>query len=213
MLCRICFLTGGSALIRRIRIWLLFGLDDKGCGLIGYRFAQSPIKPERLTDGHSIDIADQGDEKGENQDDQFYSHEEGSSNFRLSWGGGRRRKGACLAAEDSVKIGGHGLLQDCVAMTADSSYTYLNLTHLSGPIDKSYDLLLGAYLSDGDDDDPPVYSTLIRLTPPAASYASKPRFSSKRQFAVGGVTPLGTPVWRAKRLSSLSDNARVQKRS
>lgn len=124
------------------------------------------IRTKRYEDDPKIYILRSSHVPRDFGDDQFYSHEEGSSNFRLSWGGGRRRKGACLAAEDSVKIGGHGLLQDCVAMTADSSYTYLNLTHLSGPIDKSYDLLLGAYLSDGDDDDPPVYSTLIRLTPP-----------------------------------------------
>ena len=96
---------------------------------------------------------------------RYYTHEEGGSNFRLSWGGGQKT-GACVEAKDVVKIGGQGILQGCVPMSGPMSYTYLNLTHLSGDVDKTYVLKLGAYLEDGKIGDPPVYSLQINLTPP-----------------------------------------------
>ncbi len=96
----------------------------------------------------------------------FYSHEQGTTHFRVSWGGGRNRPGACLSSADVVVLGHKVPLQECRDIGWEPSYVYLNLTHLRGSWHTPYTLLLGVHREDAPKHEAPLQVTPVTLTPP-----------------------------------------------
>lgn len=97
---------------------------------------------------------------------RFYSHEDGTTHFRVSWGGGRNRTGACLSSADVVVFNHKVPLQECREIGWQPSYVYLNVAHLNGPFDVPYRLLLGIHREDAPQHEPPVQVMPVTLTPP-----------------------------------------------
>lgn len=97
---------------------------------------------------------------------RFYSHEQGTTHFRVSWGGGRNRPGACLSSADVVVLEHKVPLQECREIGREPSYVYLNVTHLHGSCQAPYTLLLGVHREDAPKHEPPLQVTPITLTPP-----------------------------------------------
>jgi hypothetical protein len=97
----------------------------------------------------------------------FYSHEQDTTHFRVSWGGGRNRLGACLRGAD-MSLGGKLKipLQECLEIDETPSYVYLNVTHSEGPYDIPYTLNLGIHDEAASIDAPPIQVIPIHLTPP-----------------------------------------------
>ena len=95
----------------------------------------------------------------------FYSHEEGGENFRISWGGGQE-KGVCLRGEDVKAEEKKIPIRVCRDLDGES-FIYLNVTHVAGPNDKPYTLLLGVFEVEESVEADPVYSLEITLTPPS----------------------------------------------
>jgi hypothetical protein len=107
-------------------------------------------------------------------DSFFFSHEEGGTDFRVSWGGGHG-KGACLLGRDRVaEVGDKKVripIQECQpllepAAETPSSLVYLNVTHTGGPFDRARRLLLVARPAD-DARAGPVFTLPVRLEAPA----------------------------------------------
>jgi hypothetical protein len=103
---------------------------------------------------------------------RYYSHEEGGTDFRLSWGGGHEQ-GACLRGADVVKqVAGKDVsipVEVCRPLAAHekTSYVYLNLTHLGGSVGEPRTLLLGAWPESGNSSPgEPVYALRLKLNPP-----------------------------------------------
>lgn len=97
-------------------------------------------------------------------DDKFFSHEKGGTNFRVSWGGGQET-GACLNGVDKKLVGIKIPIQECKELE-EAGYLYLNVTHVSGPIDKTYTLELGIYPTRNDKDSNPLFTLDVMLKPP-----------------------------------------------
>lgn len=101
---------------------------------------------------------------------RFYTHEQGSTHFRLSWGGGRE-KGACIVGRDITVQGKKVPIQECrELLDGSASFVYLNLTHWDGPFDQTYLLRLTVFCEDdcagGLDISQPLASLDLQLTPP-----------------------------------------------
>lgn len=108
---------------------------------------------------------------------RFYTHEQGGTHFRLSWGGGRE-KGACIVGHDIMVQGKKVPIQECRELLDNStSYVYLNLNHRDGPIDQTYQLRLAVYCeedcAEDVDLDQPLASLDLQLTPPQQIHAGE----------------------------------------
>ena len=97
---------------------------------------------------------------------RLYSHEDGTTHFRVSWGGGRNRTGACLSSADVMVLNHKVPLQECREIGWQPSYVYLNVTHSNGPFDVPYHLLLGIHREGAPQHEPPVQVIPVTLTPP-----------------------------------------------
>ena len=96
----------------------------------------------------------------------FYSHEQGTAHFRVSWGGGRNRTGACLRGAD-MQLGNIRIpLQECREIDETASYVYLNVTHLDGSYTQPYTLHLGIHDENALMGAPPIQVIPITLSPP-----------------------------------------------
>jgi hypothetical protein len=104
--------------------------------------------------------------------DKFYSHEEGGTDFRLSWGGGHEQ-GACLLGKDSGPL---GKIEACAPLVdpppdrpqdPPTSFVYLNLTHVSGPANISRNMLL-TILPEADPTAGALNTLALALNPPVA---------------------------------------------
>lgn len=103
-------------------------------------------------------------------EERFYSHEEGGTDFRVSWGGGHE-KGACVLGEDDVRQFGPLKLkvpfEKCVPLPkGESSFVYLNVTHTGGSFDQERRLLLTVRPEEQPPSSEPVFKMEVRLTPP-----------------------------------------------
>ncbi|MCI0398000.1 MAG: hypothetical protein L0332_27460 [Chloroflexi bacterium] len=99
----------------------------------------------------------------------FYTHEDKTSDFRVSWGGGHEL-GACLLGRDKEKEVGSKKIrlpfEECAPLPGDSaSYVYLNVSHLSGAFDRPRTLSLVVLPEDAPHADP-LFTLPLRLEAP-----------------------------------------------
>jgi hypothetical protein len=104
----------------------------------------------------------------------FFSHEEKTTDFRVTWGGGHKWGSCVLGKDKTKKIGPYELeipFEECVSLASEQavpeSYVYLNVTHTGGPASAERTLLLSARPADERPPfGPPAYQLKLTLTPP-----------------------------------------------
>ena len=143
--------------------------------------------PEKITGKYVLRSRNVPDEFPKTK---FFSHEKGGANFRVSWGGGYET-GVCLNGVDKQIAGKKIPVRECVELV-EPSYIYINVTHVSGPVDQSYTLELGIYPVKNSKNSKRKYSLDIILEPPkqiAAKEITDPihlDHSSKHEFTFTG---------------------------
>jgi len=75
-----------------------------------------------------------------------YSHEDGGTDFRLSWGGGHEQGACLLGADRMITAGPHHIklpFEECQPLpTGQEAWVYLSLHHMAGPHDQPRTLTL-----------------------------------------------------------------------